>query len=61
MKRLRLFCLRWGKSGQMVCDIEGNPVYFSDKRSAKLQRVEGMVVSYGIDHKKYKVIKGDMK
>jgi len=45
----------------MVCDIEGNPVYFSDKRSAKLQRVEGMVVSYGIDHKKYKVIKGDMK
>ncbi len=60
-QRLRLFCLRWGKGGQMVCDVEGKPVYYSDKRLAKLHRDEGMVVSFGIDHKKYNYVKGDVR
>jgi hypothetical protein len=63
MKKLKLFCLRWGKGGQMVCDIEGNPTYFDDKTVAKQHRDWGehMVVSYGIDHKKYNYIKGDVR
>jgi len=45
----------------MVCDVEGKPVYYSDKRLAKLHRDEGMVVSFGIDHKKYNYVKGDVR
>lgn len=61
MKRLKLFCLRWGKGGQMVCDIHGTPTYFSDKALAKMHRDGIMVVSYGIDHKKYNYVKGDVR
>ena len=61
MKRLKLFCLRWGKGGQMVCDIHGTPTYFGDKALAKMHRDGIMVVSYGIDHKKYNYVKGDVR
>mgnify|MGYP005641750959 FL=1 len=45
----------------MVCDVEGNPTYFGDKTVAKQHRDESMVVSYGIDHKKYNYVKGDVR
>jgi hypothetical protein len=53
-KTLKLFCLRDGKGGVVVKGEDGLPVYFSDKMQAKNSRQEGQVVSYGIDHKKYK-------
>ncbi len=61
MKKLKLFCLRYGIGGFMVCSINGIPIYFSDKTVAKGHREEGMVVSYGIDHKKYNYVKGDVR
>ena len=45
----------------MVCDIHGTPTYFSDKALAKMHRDGIMVVSYGIDHKKYNYVKGDVR
>ena len=57
---LKLYCLRWGKGGQMVCTIEGRPLSFDDKMVAKDHRAEGMVVSFGTDHKKYNHVKGDV-
>lgn len=56
---LRLYCLRYGKGGQQVCTVEGIPWFFDDKMTAKRHRGEGMVVSYGTDHKKYNYVKGD--
>jgi len=59
--KLKLFCLRWGKGGQMVCDLQGSPVYYHEKSVAKTHRGEGMVVSFGINHKKYNYVAGDMR
>ena len=57
---LRLYCLRYGKGGQMVCTVEGTPLSFDNKMVAKDHRGVGMVVSYGTDHKKYNHVKGDV-
>jgi hypothetical protein len=58
---LRLFCLRYGVGGQMVCSLKGKPVFYNDKMVAKTHRQDGMVVSYGTDHKKYNYVKGDVR
>lgn len=50
----RLFMLRHGKGGRVVRSDDGSPMYFGDKPSAKKARQEGQVVSYGVDHRKYK-------
>ncbi len=55
---LRLFCLRYGKSGPKVRDSKGHLIYFDDKEKAKRTRDElntGLdrpifVVSHGPDH-----------
>ena len=53
-KTLKLFFLRYGKGGNFVIDDKtGEPVYFPDKKLAKLYRKKDMVVSYGSDHKKF--------
>lgn len=53
-KALKLFCLRNGKGGAVVKGEDGNPLYFSDKMIAKKARVDGQVVSFGPDHKRFK-------
>ena len=53
-KALKLFVLRQGKGGAVVTGGDGKPVYYSNKQVAKQHRKEGQVVSYGIDHNKYK-------
>jgi len=58
---LKLFCLRYGIGGHMVCDRNGTPIFYNDKMVAKQQRTGNMVVSYGTDHYKYKHVKGDVK
>ena len=50
----RLFMLRHGKGRSVVRSKEGQPMYYGDKPSAKQARQEGQVVSYGVDHRKYK-------
>jgi hypothetical protein len=50
----RLFVLRHSKSGVVVKDDNGNPLYFASKPDAKKIRTEGQVVSYGPDHRKFK-------
>ena len=53
---LKLFVLRHGKGGAIVKGEDNQPLYFNDKRTAKLAREQrdGTVVSYGPDHKLYK-------
>lgn len=60
MDNLKLFCLRYGKGGRMVCDRKNAILFYNNKMVAKSYRLDGIVVSYGPDHKKYKYIKGDM-
>jgi len=60
LNKLRLYCLRWGKGGVIVRNIYKDRVFFNDKMEAKNHRLEGVVVSYGPDHKKYKPIKSDL-
>jgi hypothetical protein len=53
---LKLFCLRHGKGGAVVTGDNNQPLYFREKRDAKIAREQrqGTVVSYGPDHKLYK-------
>lgn len=60
MNKLKLFCLRYGKGGCMVSDIDKKPLLCGNKMKAKRDRLVGMVVSYGSDHKKYRHVKGDI-
>jgi len=48
----RLFVLKHRKSGAIVKDDNGNPMYFASKPDAKKTRTEGQAVSYGPDHHK---------
>ena len=51
---LKLFMLKTHKGGVPVRDEGGSIIYYSDKMSAKRSRTDNQVVSYGIDHHKYK-------
>lgn len=51
---LKLFMLKHQKGGVPVTDEGGSIIYYSDKMSAKRDRTDKQVVSYGIDHHKYK-------
>ncbi len=53
-RALKLFMLRHGKGGAVVKGEDGEPLFFHDKQLAKQARQEGHVVSFGIDHNKYK-------
>ena len=57
---LKLFMLRYGRGGKVVKGEDGEPLFFHDKRLAKEARKEGQVVSFGIDHRKYKPRIGDV-
>jgi hypothetical protein len=50
----RLFMLRNGRGGSIVRGDDGQPMYFSDKPSAKKVRKETQVVSLGPDHNRFK-------
>ena len=50
----RLFMLRNGRGGAVVKGTDGQPVYFDNKMVAKRNRQDNQVVSYGIDHKRFK-------
>ena len=50
---LKLFVLRYIKSGAIVNGDNGKPLFFSNKGSAKAQRTKDMKVSYGPDHNKF--------
>lgn len=53
----RLFVLRRGKGGSIVKDDDGQPLYFPTKVDAKRMRDsigKDVVVSFGIDHRKFK-------
>ena len=51
---LKLFMLKTHKGGVPVTDEGGSIIYYSDKMTAKRSRTGSQVVSYGIDHHKYK-------
>jgi len=55
---LKLFMLKSERGGIPIVDERGNTIYYSDKMVAKRQRKGNQVVSYGIDHRKYKLIEG---
>ena len=57
---LKLYMLRHGRGGKVVKGEDGETLYFHDKQLAKQARKEGQVVSFGIDHRKYKPRKGDV-
>ena len=50
---LKLFMLRYKKSGAIVKDTNGKPLMFSNKQAAKASRTEDMKVSFGPDHDKF--------
>ena len=50
----RLFVLRHSKSGAVVKNDSGSPLYCASKPDAKKTRTDGQVVSYGPDHRKFK-------
>jgi len=51
---LKLFMLRQEKCGEPVRDRFGEIIYYNNKVLAKANRINNQVVSYGIDHKKFK-------
>ena len=50
----RLFMLRNKNDNTLVKDENGNDLYFNNKMIAKQHRQVGQVVTYGIDHNRYK-------
>tara|TARA_R100000231_G_scaffold135736_1_gene110424 strand:- start:317 stop:505 length:189 start_codon:yes stop_codon:yes gene_type:complete len=55
---LKLFMLKHKQGGVPVTDEKGNIIYYSNKMVAKRNRRGNQVVSYGIDHRRYKLIEG---
>lgn len=56
---MKLFMLRDKQGGYAIRDEGGEIIHFSDKMIAKKNRVGNQVVSYGVDHRNYKLKKGD--
>ena len=52
--------LRHEQGGYAIRDEGGDIVHFSDKMIAKKSKQGTQVVSYGIDHRNYKLKKGDI-
>ena len=50
---LKLFILRYRKSGAIVKDTSSKPLVFNNKQAAKASRTEDMKVSFGPDHRKF--------
>ena len=50
--------LKHKQGGVPVTDEKGNIIYYSNKMVAKRNRRGNQVVSYGIDHRRYKLIEG---
>jgi len=50
---LKLFMLRYIKSGAIVTGDDGKPLFFSHKGAAKAVRTKDMKVSFGPDHHKF--------
>jgi len=59
-QNLKLFMLRHEQGGYAIRDEGGDIVHFSDKMIAKKSKQGTQVVSYGIDHRNYKLKKGDI-
>ena len=60
-QNLKLFMLRHEQGGYAVRDVRGGDIiHFSDKMTAKKFKRGTQVVSYGIDHRNYKLKKGDI-
>lgn len=57
-RNLKLFMLRHGQGGKPVKDEKGNVIYYNNKAVAKQNRGDNQVVSYGIDHRKFKSLEG---
>ena len=57
-ENLKLFMLKHEQGGVPIVDERGNVIYYSNKMVAKRQRKGTQVVSYGIDHRRYKLIEG---
>jgi len=57
---MRLFMLRDKQGGRPVKDENGNVIFYSNKAVAKQNRVGNQVVSYGVDHRKFKSLEGSI-
>tara|TARA_A100001388_G_scaffold273795_1_gene256231 strand:- start:2455 stop:2700 length:246 start_codon:yes stop_codon:yes gene_type:complete len=59
-RNLKLFMLRHGQGGKPVKDEHGNVIYYNNKAVAKKNRGDNQVVSYGIDHRKFRTLEGSI-
>ena len=59
-QNLKPFMLRHEQGGLAVRDERGDIIQFSDKMIAKKSKQGTQVVSYGTDHRNYKLRKGDI-
>ena len=59
-QQLKLFMLRHEQGGYAIKDGGVEIIHYSDKMIAKKNRVGKQVVSYGVDHRNYKLKKGDL-
>ena len=59
-QQLKLFMLRHEQGGLAVRDERGEIIHFSNKMTAKKSKTGTQVVSLGVDHRNYKLKKGDI-
>ena len=59
-RNLKLFMLRHGQGGRPVKDEHGNVIFYNNKAVAKQIRGDNQVVSYGVDHRKFKSLEGSI-
>lgn len=59
-QQLKLFMLRHEQGGYAIRNEGGEIIHYSDKMIAKKNRINNQVVSYGIEHRNYKLKKGDL-
>ena len=60
-RNLKLFMLRYGQGGRPVKDEHGNVIFYNNKSVAKRNRGDNHVVSYGVDHRKFKSLEGSIR
>ena len=59
-RNLKRFMLRHGQGGRPVKDEHGNVIFYNNKAVAKQNRGDNQVVSYGVDHRKFKSLEGSI-
>ena len=59
-QQLKLFMLRHEQGGYAIRNEGGEIIHYSNKMIAKKNRINNQVVSYGVDHRNYKLRKGDI-